>query len=160
ARAAHEHRDHHQHEDEELLDAGHRDAVVGREPALRLQVVEDVLERPDRQADQARDPERHEPREERRGQGRHDLEGEGGRVEPNTVTVPPGSTGGCGFTWIPNARDTAAWAVSSTPRDAASLASGEAVRSGRKAMNSIAAPMKRRTTNVITSAAAVGTCTP
>ena len=45
ARAAHEHRHDHQAEDEQRLHAGQRDAVVGREPALRLEVVEDALER-------------------------------------------------------------------------------------------------------------------
>ena len=62
ARPAHEHRDHHEHEDEERLHAGHRDAVVGREPAERLEVVEDVLEHPDREPDERRDPERGEVR--------------------------------------------------------------------------------------------------
>ena len=73
ARAADEHRDHHQPEDEERLDSRHRDAVVGREPALDLEVVEDVLEHPDPEPDEAGDPERREAREERRGQRRHDL---------------------------------------------------------------------------------------
>ena len=54
-----------------------------------------------------------------------------GTFEPKTVTVPPGSTGGCGFVPIPNASETAACATSSTPSEAASLASGAAVRSGR-----------------------------
>ena len=47
------------------------------------------------------------------------------------MTVPPGSTGGCGFVPIPNASETAACATSSTPSEAASFASGAAVRSGR-----------------------------
>ena len=76
-RPAHEHRDHHQEEHEEGLDPRQRDREpVGREPALDLEVVEDVLEHPDRQTDQAGDPERREPGEERSGQRRDDLERE------------------------------------------------------------------------------------
>lgn len=71
-----------------------------------------------------------------------------------------GSTGGCGFVWIPNASETEACATSSTPSEAASFASGEEVRSGLKAMNSIKTPSATRMKSVRTSAAAVGTCQP
>ena len=83
-----------------------------------------------------------------------------GTLEPKTVTVPPGSTVGCGLVPIPNASDTDACATSSTPSEAASFASGAAVRSGRKAPNSISRPMARTTRKVITSAGTVGTSTP
>ena len=83
-----------------------------------------------------------------------------GTFEPNTVTVPPGSTGGCGFVPMPNASETEACATSSRPSEAASLASGAAVRSGRKTANSTPSPITSRTRAVITSAAAVGMCTP
>lgn len=83
-----------------------------------------------------------------------------GTVAPNAVTVPLGSTGGCGFVAIPKASDTAAWATRSTPRDAASFASGDAVLSGRKATNSISTPRVSRTISVNSSAGAVGTCHP
>ena len=81
ARAADEHGDDHQPEDEERLHAGHRDAVVGREPAEGLEVVEDVLEHPDREPTVVGDPERREAREQRSGQRGHDLERQRGRVE-------------------------------------------------------------------------------
>ena len=55
-----------------------------------------------------------------------------GTFEPNTLTVPPGRTGGCGWVPIPNAIETDACATSSRPSEAASLASGVAVRNGRK----------------------------
>ena len=83
-----------------------------------------------------------------------------GTFEPKTVTVPPGSTGGWGFVPIPKASDTEAWATSSNPSEAASLASGAAVRSGRKTANSTPIPRTSSTRNVITSAGAVATCTP
>ena len=60
------------------------------------------------------------------------------------LTVPRGSTGGCGLVAIPNASETPACATSRTPSEAASLASGEAVRSGRNATNSITTPSTTR----------------
>ena len=64
-----------------------------------------------------------------------------GTVVPNTVTTSLGRIDGCGFCVVPNARSMDACAISSTPSDETSLASGEALRSGRNAMSSIATPM-------------------
>ncbi len=83
-----------------------------------------------------------------------------GTVAPSNVTTPRGSTGGWGFVPIPNASETDACATSSTPSDAASFASGEPVRRGRKARYSITKPSTIRTTSVITSAAHVGASQP
>ena len=78
-----------------------------------------------------------------------------GTFEPNTLTKPPGRTGGWGFVPIPNASETNAWATSKRPRDAASFASGVAVRSGRKIPYSTSSPTARRKSAVTTSAGAV-----
>ena len=78
-----------------------------------------------------------------------------GTFEPKTVTVPPGSTGGCGFVPIPNASETKACATSSSPSEAASLASGVAVRNGRKIPYSTSNATASRKTAVTTSAGAV-----
>ena len=83
-----------------------------------------------------------------------------GTFEPNTVTVPPGRTGGCGFVPIPNASETKAWETSSRPSDAASFASGVAVRSGRKIPYSTSSPTASRKTAVTISAGAVDRYAP
>ena len=63
-----------------------------------------------------------------------------GTVVPKTVTTSLGRIGGCGFWVVPNASSIDAWAMSSTPSEETSFASGAALRSGRNAMSSIAAP--------------------
>ena len=83
-----------------------------------------------------------------------------GTIAPSSLTVLVGSTVGCGWVPIPKASDTAACATSSTPSDAASLASGEAVRNGRKAANSIRTPIPIIARKVMKSATAVGACQP
>jgi len=83
-----------------------------------------------------------------------------GTFESKIVTVPLGRTGGCGFVPMPNASETKAWATSSSPRDAASLASGVAVRKGRKIPYSISRPTARRKSAVTTSAGAVDRYAP
>ena len=62
--------------------------------------------------------------------------------------------------WMPNASETDACATSRTPSDAASFASGDAVRSGRKTTNSMRTPTTTSTTSVRRSATAVGACQP
>ena len=59
-------------------------------------------------------PNRRQPEEQREDERRADtiagrMNRSTGTFEPNTLTVPRGSTGGCGFVWIPNPSDTAAW---------------------------------------------------
>ena len=66
-----------------------------------------------------------------------------------------GRTGGWGFVPMPKASETNAWATSSNPSDAASLASGVAVRSGRKTPYSTARPRASRKTAVTASAGPV-----
>ncbi len=83
-----------------------------------------------------------------------------GTIEPSSLMVSRGSTGGCGLVSMPNASATPACATSSTPSDAASFASGEAVRSGRNATSSISTPSATRNRNVRTSAAAVDAYQP
>ena len=83
-----------------------------------------------------------------------------GTFEPNTVTIPPGRTGGCGLVPIPNAIETDACATSSRPSDAASLASGVAVRNGRKTPYSTSSPTASTKTAVTISAGAVGYVQP
>ena len=83
-----------------------------------------------------------------------------GTSEPKSLTVSRGSTGGCGLLAIPNASATPACATSRTPSEAASFASGEAVRSGRKATSSIRTPSVTRNRNVMIRAGAVGTSQP
>ena len=78
-----------------------------------------------------------------------------GTFEPKTETNPLGRTGGCGFVPIPNAIETKAWATSSRPSDAASFASGVAVRNGRKIPYSITSPIEQQEDAVTTSAGAV-----
>ena len=61
---------------------GQGDAVVGREPGLRRDVVEDVLGRsPMPRPTRAGDADRGEVGEEGRGERRHDLEGQRARVD-------------------------------------------------------------------------------
>ena len=78
-----------------------------------------------------------------------------GTFESNTRTVPPGSTGGCGFVPMPKASETRAWETSRRPSEAASFASGVAVRSGRKMPYSTARPNSSRKTAVNASAGPV-----
>jgi hypothetical protein len=83
-----------------------------------------------------------------------------GTVESRTETVPLGSTEGCGFWAVPNASSIEAWAISNTPSDDTSLASGAALRSGLKATSSIRAPTASVITSVSRSAGAVPNCVP
>ena len=83
-----------------------------------------------------------------------------GTFEPNTLTVPPGRSGGWGCVPIPHAIETAACATSSRPSEAASLARGVAVRNGRKMPYSTSSPTASRKSAVRTSAGAVGTSVP
>ena len=83
-----------------------------------------------------------------------------GTFEPNTLTVPPGRIPGCGWVPIPNAIETDACATSSRPSEAASLASGVAVRNGRKTPYSTRSPTASTKTAVRMRAGAVGTCAP
>ena len=83
-----------------------------------------------------------------------------GTVLPNTCTVPLGNIAGCGFCVVPNASSIDACATSSTPSDDTSFASGDAVRSGRNATNSIRAPIASVISSVSTSAGAVPKCVP
>ena len=83
-----------------------------------------------------------------------------GTSEPKSSIVSRGSTGGCGLLEIPNASATPACATSSTPSEAASFASAEAVRSGRNATSSITTPSATRNRNVMIRAAAVGASQP
>ena len=83
-----------------------------------------------------------------------------GTVTPNNSTVPVGRIDGACFPVVPNQRSTAPWRTRRTPIDAAIFASGDAVRSGRKATSSMRAPTTRTTRSVIASAAAVGNSGP
>ncbi len=78
-----------------------------------------------------------------------------GTVAPSTWTTLVGRIGGCGFCVVPKASSIEAWAMSRTPSDDTSLASGEALRSGRNATSSISAPTASVYTSVRTSAGAV-----
>ncbi len=78
-----------------------------------------------------------------------------GTVAPSTCTTLVGRIDGCGFCVVPKASSIDAWAINSTPSDDTSLANGDALRSGRNAINSIAAPTSSVYTNVRTSAGAV-----
>ena len=113
-----------------------------------------VLRGGPRREPEAAEPEQERERERRRprtiaGRMRRSI----GTIEPKSLTVSRGSTGGCGLVAIPNASATPACATSSTPSEAASFASGEAVRSGRNATSSISTPSATRNRNVMTSAA-------
>jgi hypothetical protein len=69
-----------------------------------------------------------------------------------TVTVPSGRMVGADLLPVPNRRSTPACATSSTPSDATSFASGDAVRSGRNATSSMSAPNAIATMSVMISA--------
>jgi hypothetical protein len=56
------------------------------------------------------------------------------------IVVPSGRIVGADLLPVPNSRSTAACEQSRTPSEATSFARGEAVRSGRNAMNSMSAP--------------------
>ena len=81
ARAAPPQRDDDDQERQHRVDARQRDAAVGREPALRLRVVEERLRDPDQQPDEAGDREGREAREEGRAERRHDLQRHDDRVD-------------------------------------------------------------------------------
>ena len=81
-----------------------------------------------------------------------------GMTAPSIDTVFCGSTFGSGCSELPNASSIEAWSTSSTPSDETSLASGEAVRSGRNAISSVAAPAASTTTRLATSAGPVDQC--
>ena len=83
-----------------------------------------------------------------------------GTVTPNTSTVPVGRIDGACFAVVPKESSTAPWATRRTPIDAAIFASGDAVRSGRKATSSMSAPTISTTRRVMTSAGAVGISGP
>ena len=77
AGAAPEHRDHDRPEDEQVPDAGHRNAVVGRIPRLRCDVeLEHRLGHAEQEPDGAGDAERREPREQGGCQRGDDVERE------------------------------------------------------------------------------------
>ena len=78
-----------------------------------------------------------------------------GITAPSIDTVFCGSTFGSGCSELPNASSIDAWSTSSTPSDETSLASGEAVRSGRNATSSVAAPAASTTSRLSSSAGAV-----
>ena len=80
-RAAQEHRRDDDQEGDELLDAGQRHAVVGREPALVGEVVQQRVDDPDAESGGGRDGERRQPREQRGGERGDDLERQRDRVE-------------------------------------------------------------------------------
>ena len=69
-----------------------------------------------------------------------------------------GSTLGSGCSELPNASSIDACRTSSTPSEETSLASGEAVRSGRNATSSVAAPAASTTTRLAASAGPVDQC--
>ena len=56
---------------------------------------------------------------------------------------------------MPNFNSTTAWAVSSTPNEDTSFASGDAVRSGRNTSSSVAVPNTSTNARAMTSAGAV-----
>ena len=83
-----------------------------------------------------------------------------GMTAPRTWTVLWGRIVGSGSGVLPKASSTIAWAMSSTPSEDTSLASGEALRSGRKAISSTSTPNRRTMTRLHTSAGAVPIWTP
>jgi hypothetical protein len=78
-----------------------------------------------------------------------------GTVTLPSFTVAAGRMAGAGLAAVPKPSSMAACASSSTPSEAASLASGDAARSGRKAPSSISTPTSSTTTSVTTSAGTV-----
>ena len=65
---------------------------------------------------------------------------------PSIRKIRTGMMVGCGCCDVPNARSIVAWAVSRTPSEATSFASGAAARSGRKTASSITMLMTITTT--------------
>ena len=65
-------------------------------------------------------------------------EGDSGTAPSSIRMTRIGMIVGCGCCDVPNARSIVACAVSRTPSEATSFASGAAVRSGRKTASSIA----------------------
>ena len=83
-----------------------------------------------------------------------------GITAPKTWTMLWGRIVGSGWGVLPKANSTIACAMSRTPSEDTSLASGEALRSGRKAMSSTSTPKMRTMTRLLTSAGAVPIWTP
>ena len=81
-----------------------------------------------------------------------------GITAPSSFTVFCGSTFGSGCWVVPNASSIDACSTSSTPSEETSFASGGAVRSGRNATSSTAAPTASTITRLISSAGTVDRC--
>ena len=81
-----------------------------------------------------------------------------GITAPSKCTMFWGSTLGSGCSELPNASSIDAWRTSSTPSVQTSLASGDALRSGRNATSSVAAPTASTITRLSTSAGPVDRC--
>jgi hypothetical protein len=76
----------------------------------------------------------------------------------STLTVLWGRTVGSGCWVVPKASSIEAWRTSRTPSEETSLASGAAVRSGRKATTSVSAPTVSTITRLASRAGAVDQC--
>ena len=108
------------------FDAGQRHALVGREPRLGREVVDQRVDDPDAETRRAGDPERREAREQGGRQRRHDLErqrggvelGDGRRQHPD----PAGDARSRGACWPATARSPRARRASPTPRSRTRLA--------------------------------------